>query len=215
MSLLPSILFNPYPRVAAVSARSHRYLPIHTTSATEDWPPTQPLPIQPPSTPGEGPRNQHCIQGLQGLDCDMERCPAEGLRASLGPGLCNTGRSPVLISLGRFKSPGGFSSWCPRTGCEPGPHLIRRRGVRLSSSSGEPFVVKAEKTQRSRGMTHPKQALNIGQSKCSLGVPLAVNRNRACKAGQVKCHAGGQEGDITQSPRHSLSLHKLSPSLTP
>lgn len=64
-------------------------------------------------------------------------------------------------------------------------------------------------------MIHPKQALNIGQSKCSLGVPLAVNRNRACKAVQVECHTGGQEGGSTQSPRHSLSLCNLSPNLTP
>lgn len=103
----------------------------------------------------------------------------------------------------------------PPAGCEHGPHLIRHRGVGLSSSSDEPFVVKAEKTQRSWGMIHPKQALYIGQLKYSLGLPLAVNRNRACKAVQVQCHTGGQERESTQSPRCGLSLCNLSPSLIP
>lgn len=109
----------------------------------------------------------------------------------------------------------GSAADVPPAGCKPRPHLIRCRGVHLSSSSGEPFVVKAEKTQRSWGMIHPKQALNIGQSKCSLGVPLAVQRNRACKAVQVKCHTGGQEGNVTKAPRCGLSLCNLSPSPTP
>lgn len=108
----------------------------------------------------------------------------------------------------------GSAADVPPAGCKPRPHLIRRRGVPLSSSSGEPFVIKAEQTQRSWGMIHPKQTLNIGQSKCCLGMPLAVNINRACKAVQVECHIGSQEGEITQAARHCLSLCNLSPSLT-
>lgn len=109
LSLLPSVLFNSFPRVAAVSVGSRHYVPTHTALVTEGWLPIQSLPIPPPSTPREGPGSQHRTQGMQGLDCDVERSPAEGFRASLGAGLCHTGRSPVLLSLGRFKSPGGLS----------------------------------------------------------------------------------------------------------
>lgn len=88
-------------------------------------PPTQPQPLRTglpqdphPASPSqpqgkrwtEGPRSQHFSQALWGLECDTEICPAEGLRASVGPGLCYTGRSPVLISLQRLKTPRGFSS---------------------------------------------------------------------------------------------------------
>lgn len=62
-------------------------------------------------------------------------------------------------------------------------------------------------------MIHLKQTLNIGQMNCSLWVPLTVNRVH--KALQDECHTGGQEGEITPSPRHSLRLHNPNPSLTP
>lgn len=78
----------------------------------------------------EGSRSQHFIQGLWGLD--IETRPAERLHASLGQGLCNTGRFTVVLSLQRLKTPRGLSSWCSPTGCEPRPHLIKCRGVHLS-----------------------------------------------------------------------------------
>lgn len=70
--------------------------------------PQDPHPANPSQPQGrrwtEGPRSQHCIQRLWGFEYNIERCPAEGLRASL---------APVPIGLQRLKTSRGFSSWCP------------------------------------------------------------------------------------------------------
>lgn len=66
LSLLPSILFNSFPRVAAVSVGSHHYLPIHTTLVTEDCPPIQPSPLLSPSTPGKDQGVSTASRGCRG-----------------------------------------------------------------------------------------------------------------------------------------------------
>lgn len=55
-------------------------------------------------------------------------------------------------------------------------------------------------------MIHPKQTFNIGHMNCSLWVSLTVNGNREYEAMQDECHTGGQEREITPSPRQSLFL---------
>lgn len=50
-------------RVPPLSSHPHNL-------ASEGWLPVQPLPLLSPATLGKGPKSQHCIQGLQGLDCE-------------------------------------------------------------------------------------------------------------------------------------------------
>lgn len=68
-------------------------------------------------------RTEECTlhPGAGESDCDTERCPAGGLHASMGLGLC-----PVLIGLG-LKPPGDSAADIPPAGCEAGLHLILQR----------------------------------------------------------------------------------------